>query len=314
MVFLDNLHRTPYGQFYANEINIINADATKVPRSVGDIYQKAKAYVVIATTTKPNGNPVSFATTADSFLRSNKKKTQGPRGQQSNNPNNGLYVSKGSQAPTIPPNVSAVPDPVAAPTSNTTTTTTSAAESPTTNHHTPRNMSRVQCFHRQDFGHFVRDCPNREAINGMTMDDGDGVYYQPKWYEVGLDTMSQVNVMNSRFLVDFTPCEGGFKGLASQKGKKTSYTGTLPLIPQLKCIVCDDCVASVLSQGQVEKAGIKISYNDEEGYYILHTKNGNIKFVLKGDLYIADFRSHLTNRAISAMTTRESERNCLRRR
>ena len=100
VVFLDNLHRTPYGQFYANEINIINSDATKVPRSVGDIYQKAKAYVVIATTTKPNGNPVSFATTADSFLRSNRKKN--PRGNNNNKnrvnspqntpPNNGLYV------------------------------------------------------------------------------------------------------------------------------------------------------------------------------------------------------------------------------
>jgi len=28
MVFLDKLHRTPYGQFYANEANIINADAS----------------------------------------------------------------------------------------------------------------------------------------------------------------------------------------------------------------------------------------------------------------------------------------------
>ena len=59
--------------------------------------------------------------------------------------------------------------------------------------------------------------------------------------------------------------------------------------------------------GQVKKVGIKISYNDDEGYYILHTKNGNIKFVLKGDLHIADFRGHLTNRAISAITTKERE-------
>ena len=104
MVFLDNLHRTPYGQFYTNEINTINADATKVPKSVGDINQKAKAYVVIATTTKPNGNPVSFATTADSFLRSNRK--ENPRGNNKNRvnspqntpSNNGLYVPNG---PTI---------------------------------------------------------------------------------------------------------------------------------------------------------------------------------------------------------------------
>jgi len=71
--------------------------------------------------------------------------------------------------------------------------------------------------------------------------------------------------------------------------------------------VCDDCVASVLSQAQVKKQGIKITYNDEEGYYNLHAKNGNIKFVLKGDLYLADFREYVTDRAISAMTTKQRE-------
>ena len=119
------------------------------------------------------------------------------------------------------------------------------------------------------------------------MDGADG-FYQPKWYEVGLNNMSQVNVSNARFLVDFTPCDGSFKGLSSH-GKQTSYTGTLPLIPELKCLVCDDCVASVISKGQVKKLGIKISYNDDEGYYILHTMKGDFKFVLKGDLYLADF-------------------------
>jgi len=126
MTFLDNLHRTPYGQFYANEINIINADGTKVPKNVGEIYQKAKAYVVIATTTKPNGNPVSFATTADSFLKSNRKKN--PKGNNKNrvnspqNPpsNNGLYVPEG---PTITPQVTNVP------TVETTTPTTSSNSS-----------------------------------------------------------------------------------------------------------------------------------------------------------------------------------------
>jgi len=108
MVFLDKLNRTPYGQFYANETNIINADPTKVPKTIGDVYQKAKAYVIIGTSIKSYGTPVSFATTAELLLKSNKKKT--PRGQQSNNPNNGLLCSKGSQAPTTPPNVPVVPD------------------------------------------------------------------------------------------------------------------------------------------------------------------------------------------------------------
>jgi len=103
MTFLSKLHRTPYGQFYANDVNIINADATKVPKSVNEVYQKAKAYVIIATTTKQNGTPLSFATTAENFLRTNKKKT--PRGNQSNNPNNGLYVPKDSSRPTTTPHV-----------------------------------------------------------------------------------------------------------------------------------------------------------------------------------------------------------------
>ena len=92
MTFLSKLHRTPYGQLYANKVNIINADATKVPKTVNEVYQEAKAYVIIATGTKPKGIPVSFATTADNFLRTNKKKT--PRGNQSNNPNNGLSLNR----------------------------------------------------------------------------------------------------------------------------------------------------------------------------------------------------------------------------
>ena len=73
MAFLNKLHRTPYGQFYANKINIINTDATKVPANVNEVYVEAKAYITIVTTNKPNGTPVSFATTADNFLRSKQK-------------------------------------------------------------------------------------------------------------------------------------------------------------------------------------------------------------------------------------------------
>jgi len=83
MAFLNKLHRTPYGQFYANKINIINTDASKVPATVNEVYVEAKAFITIVTTNKPNGTPVSFATTADSFLRTNKKKT--PRGTNNNN-------------------------------------------------------------------------------------------------------------------------------------------------------------------------------------------------------------------------------------
>ena len=98
MAFLTKLHRTPYGQFYANEINLINADPTKVPANVNEIYVKAKAYVIIATTNKQNGTPVSFATAAENFLRTNKKT---PRGNKTNNPNNGLLCSNDTTGTTI---------------------------------------------------------------------------------------------------------------------------------------------------------------------------------------------------------------------
>ena len=138
----------------------------------------------------------------------------------------------------------------------------------------------------------------------MTM-NGKG-YYQPKWYEVGLDTLSQVNVLNSRFLQDFIPEDLSFKGLGNQS-RSTSYTGTLPLIPELVCQVCDDCTASVFSFSQIQRAGVKITFNSSRDSFIVHTTHGDIEFTQKGDLYLEDFREYLTNRAISAMTTKERE-------
>jgi len=168
-------------------------------------------------------------------------------------------------------------------------------------------MTRVQCFHCQNFGHFARDCPSREndnPLNAMTM-NGKG-YYQPQWFEVGLDTLSQFNVLHSRFLEDFRPGDLSFKCLGNQT-RSTSYMGTLPLIPELVCQVCDDCAASVLSFSQIKKVGVKITFDSVKDSSIVHTRNGDVEFAQRGDLYLADFRSHLTNRAINAMTTKERE-------
>ena len=89
MTFLGKLHKLQYGQFYAHMVNVINQDSTQVPTTVNDVHQKARAHVIIAQGTKQNGTPVAFATTAENYLKSNKKKT--PRGSKknTNNPNNG---------------------------------------------------------------------------------------------------------------------------------------------------------------------------------------------------------------------------------
>ena len=156
MAFLTKLHRTPYGLFYANEINLINADPTKVPANVNEVYVKAKAYVIIATTNKQNGTPVSFATTTENILRTNKKKT--PRGNKTNNPNNGLLCSNDPTGPKITPHVQDKVDPndpTNVPTSNATT------------NHTRKDLSIVQCYNRQAFGHYARSCPakNEDALS-----------------------------------------------------------------------------------------------------------------------------------------------------
>jgi len=118
--------------------------------------------------------------------------------------------------------------------------------------------------------------------------------------------MSQVNILNSRFLVDFIPAELSFKGLSSQT-RKTSYSGSLPLLPGLVCQVCNDCAALVLSMAQVKKTGVKVSYDDNKDCFIIHTPKGDINFIQKGDLYLADFGECVTDRALNAMTTKQRE-------
>ena len=284
MAFLSKLHKLQYGQFYAHEINIINADATKVPKNVVEIYQKAKAHVIIANTTKQNGTLVSFATTAESYLKSNKKKTPRGNNKNNNNPNNGLHVS--STPTTTTPSASTV---TTQPTANDATSNATTVRVDNT-----RDISRVQCYNCQLFGHFARDCPSKgdDPLNAMTTNPRN--YYQPKWYEVGLDTLSQVNVLNSRFLTDFVPGDSGFKGIGGQR-RSTSYFGTLPLIPGLQCSVCDDCAASIISFALVKKAGVKISYDDSQECFVVHSRLGDVEFYQRGDLYLADFRPYVTD-------------------
>jgi len=294
MAFLNKLHRTPYGQFYANKINIINTDATKVPANVNEVYVEAKAFITIVTTNKPNGTPVSFATTADNFLRSNKKKTH--RGNNKNNTPTMAYNVPPSTTTT--PHVSTVAE----------HHDQASGTSPNSNNHAGSNngidTSKIQCYNCQMFGHYARDCPTKDPLTVMTT--GGKTYYQPQWYEVGLDTLSQVNVLNSRFLENIVPGQSSFKGLGNQ-ACATSYLGSMAIFPGLECQVCDDCVASILSFAQIKKTGVKISYDGDQEMFTVHSKVGDLEFKQRGDLYLADFRPYITDRALIGMTTEERE-------
>jgi len=245
MTFLGILHKLQYDQFYAHMVNTINQDATQVPTSVNDVFQKAKAHVIIGQGTKQNGTPVAFATTAENYLKSNRKKTPRGNNKNTNNPNNGLYVP--STPATTTPSVSTA---ITEPTANDATSNATTARVDNT-----RDLSRVQCYNCQLFGHYARSRPSKgdDPLNAMTTNHRN--YYHPKWYEVGLDTLSQINILNSRFLTDFVPGDSSFKGLGNQS-RSTSYFGTLPVIPGLQYSVCDDCAALILSFALVKKAGV----------------------------------------------------------
>jgi len=297
------LNRIQYGQFYASEVNAINKDPNQTPKTVNEVFQRAKAYIGNHTGTKPNGTPVAFATTADNFLKSNKKRN--PNGRRGGN-NRGGGNTNANVNPLTAPTTS--PTAATAPMQETVVTATGPSNNSTapSNPSQGRDMSKVQCYNCNMFGHYARACPNNvdDPLTVMTTKDKD--YYQPKWYEVGLDTLSQVNVLNSRFLQDFVPGEGGFRGLSNQS-KSTSYHGTLPVIPGLQCQVCDDCAMSILSFAAIKKTGVPITYDQVQECFIVHSPIQDIKFYQRGDLYLADFRNFVTNRAIAAMTTQQRE-------
>ena len=306
MAFLNKLNRTQYGQFYANEVNAINKDPTQSPATVNEVFQRAKAYIVVYNTTKPNGTPVAFATTADNLIKSNKKRN--PNGRRGGNNKGG-----GNANANVNPLTAPTTSPATAPTTNESkvesSTASTASTVPTANLSNPRqarDVSKVHCYNCNVFGHFARDCPNNVDDSLTVMTTKDKKYYQPTWYEVGLDTLSQVNVLNSRFPQDFVPGEGGFRGLSNQS-RSTSYHGTLPVIPGLQCQVCDDCAMSILSFAAIKKTGVPITYDQVQECFIVHSPIQDIVFHQRGDLYLADFRDFVTDRAIAAMTTQQRE-------
>jgi len=152
MTFLIKLCRANYSQFYATQINEINADASKAPKTVNEVYIKAKAFVVSTTQNKPNGTPVSFATTADNLIRNNNKKNTPKNGPGANPTNN--HTSSQPSTTKNQPTANVAPTTVEPATAN------SNAPS-ATGSNTKRDLSRVQCYHCQLFGHYARECPSK---------------------------------------------------------------------------------------------------------------------------------------------------------
>jgi len=97
MNFLTKLNRSVYGQYYATKINAINADDTKAPKTVNEVYVEAKSWVHVTQVPHKSGGGASFATTnGDGIMRFNKKKNS-PNTNDNNEKNHGKKSTSGKQ-------------------------------------------------------------------------------------------------------------------------------------------------------------------------------------------------------------------------
>ena len=102
------------------------------------------------------------------------------------------------------------------------------------------------------------------------MSSGDAV----KYYEVLLDSGSQVNIIHPRFLCNIHAGYGGCEGLFGSKSKLTKV-GMLEGF--FECLGSDDTRVSVLSQADVEDA-YDVKYEPGVSYTV-HMADRDLQFV-----------------------------------
>jgi hypothetical protein len=129
-----------------------------------------------------------------------------------------------------------------------------------------------------------------------------------KYYEVILDSGSQVNIIHPRFLRDVREGHGGCKGLF---GSKTKLTKVGMLEGFFECMGSDDTRVSVLSQADVEDT-YDVTYEPGRSYTV-HMADRDLEFVRRNKLYVADFSEWMDpdyeecNALLSLLTVEEKE-------
>jgi Reverse transcriptase (RNA-dependent DNA polymerase). len=138
----------------------------------------------------------------------------------------------------------------------------------------------------------------------LAASSGDAV----KYYEVILDSGSQVNIIHPRFLRDVREGHGGCKGLF---GSKTKLTKVGMLEGFFECLGSDDTRVSVLSQADVEDA-YDVTYEPGTSYTV-HMGVRDLEFVRRNKLYVADFSDWVNpdyqecNALLNLLTVEERE-------
>ena len=287
MNFLSKLCKLRLGNYYAFKMNQINSDPSKVPKTINSIYLEASTYISPVPTRDTTRGGVSFST-ADGMISSLKKGKRGPKGgNDTDSKPTGPKVGNDK-------NESSPKTDADAKLPTNTPTTPTGGEKPS-----GRDMSKVECYNCNEFGHFAYQCPKKKSgLNAMTRKNHEEI----EWYHVGLDSCSQVNVMNPRFLSNIRPGEGSYVGLRGESAE-TNLIGDLKGFFPVQ--VCDTCAASILSLSDVEEL-YEVTYIPGVKF-IVHMNDKDLVFYKRGKIYLADMSDWVTYAGLSMMTVEQRE-------
>ena len=109
-----------------------------------------------------------------------------------------------------------------------------------------------------------------------------------KWYHVLLDNQASVCCFN-HMLKNISPAQTPLRINGVGGSIVTDQVGTLPTFEALEIYYSKDIIANVLCFAQVADI-YRITWDQDEMAFVIHTGSQNIHFFRKGDIFVADFR------------------------